>query len=150
MDAVLRAAAIYVALLVIFRISGKRTLSQVTTFDFVLLLIISEATQQALLGMDFSVTMAVLVILTLVALDRIADYLGWRFPRLGLVIDGAPVVLIERGRLLEDRMRQYQLDLEQVLQEARSSQGIRSADEIDYAILERSGAISVIPKKDRR
>lgn len=148
MDAILRAAAIYLALLVIFRISGKRTLAQVTTFDFVLLLVISEATQQALLGEDFSVTMAVLVILTFVTLDRIADYLGWRFPRLGLVIDGAPVVLIERGRPLEDRMRQHQLDLEQILQEARTNQGIRSTDEIDYAILERSGAISVIPRRD--
>ncbi|MFO7252798.1 MAG: DUF421 domain-containing protein [Actinomycetes bacterium] len=148
MDAILRAAAIYLALLVIFRICGKRTLAQVTTFDFVLLLVISEATQQALLGEDYSVTMAVLVVLTLVTLDRIADYLGWRFPRLGLVIDGAPVVLIERGRPLEDRLRRHQLDLEQILQEARSTQGIRSTDEIDYAILERSGAISVIPKKD--
>lgn len=148
MDAVLGALGIYVVLLLVFRLTGKRTLAQVTTFDFVILLIVSEATQQALLGEDFSVTMAVLVILTFVTLDRIADYLGWRFPRLGLVIDGAPVVLIERGRPLEDRMRQHQLDLEQILQEARTTQGIRSTDEIDYAILERSGAISVIPRRD--
>jgi uncharacterized membrane protein YcaP (DUF421 family) len=147
MDAVLRAAAIYLALLVVFRISGKRTLAQVTTFDFVLLLIISEATQQALLGEDFSITMALLVILTLVALDRLADFLGWRFPRVGRALDGTPVVLVERGKLLEDRMRLYHLDVEQVLQEARSSQGIGHLDEIDYAILERSGVISVIPKK---
>jgi uncharacterized membrane protein YcaP (DUF421 family) len=147
MDAVLRAAAIYLALLVVFRISGKRTLAQVTTFDFVLLLIISEATQQALLGEDFSITMALLVILTLVALDRLADFLGWRFPRVGRALDGTPVVLVERGKLLEDRMRLYHLDVEQVLQEARSSQGIGRLDEIDYAILERSGVISVIPKK---
>ncbi|HLU72271.1 MAG TPA: YetF domain-containing protein [Nonomuraea sp.] len=147
MDAVLRAAAIYVALLVIFRISGKRTLAQVTTFDFALLLIISEATQQALLGEDFSITVALLVIVTLVALDRLADFLGWRFPRVGTALDGTPVVLIERGRMLEDRMRLHHLDAEQVLQEARSSQGVRSLDEIDYAILERSGVISVILKK---
>ncbi|WP_246148230.1 DUF421 domain-containing protein [Nonomuraea turkmeniaca] len=92
--------------------------------------------------------MSLLVILTLVGLDRLADYLGWRFSHVGMVLDGAPVVLIERGRLLEDRMHQHHLDLEQVLQEARSSQGIRSVDEIDYAILERSGIISVIPKKN--
>ena len=80
MDAVLRGAAVYLALLLIVRLSGKRTLSQVTTFDFVLLLILSEATQQALLGLDYSITMAVLVIVTLIGLDRLADYLGWRFP----------------------------------------------------------------------
>jgi Predicted membrane protein len=147
-DAVLRAAAIYLALLFIFRVSGRRTLARVTTFDLVLLLIISESTQQALLGQDFSITMAILVILTLVGMDRLADFLGWRFPRLGAVVDGTPVVLIERGRPLADRMREYHIEMAQVLQEARSSHGIRSAEQIDYAILERSGVISIIPKQD--
>ena len=66
MESVLRAAIVYVFLLVLFRLAGKRTLSDVTTFDFVLLLIISEATQQALLGEDFSLTNAFLVITTLI------------------------------------------------------------------------------------
>lgn len=147
MDAILRAAAMYLALLVIFRVSGKRTMCQVTTFDFVLLLIASEATQQALLGEDFSVTMGVLVVVTLTVLDRVADFLSWRFPRVGSALDGTPVVLIERGEQLEDRMREHHIDMEQVLQEARASQGLQSADQIDYAILERSGRISVIPKR---
>lgn len=147
MEMVLRAAGIYFFLLVMFRVAGKRSLASMTPFDLILLLIIAEATQQALLGEDFSITMALLVILTLVALDRLADFLGWRFPRVGRALDGTPVVLVERGKLLEDRMRLYHLDVEQVLQEARSSQGIGHLDEIDYAILERSGVISVIPKK---
>lgn len=149
MDAVLRAAIVYLALLVIFRTAGHRTLAQVTTFDFVLLLIISEATQQALLGQDFSITIAVLVIVTLVGMDRLADFLGWRFPKIGRIIDGTPVVLVERGRPLPERMREYHIEMDQVLQEARITQGISSVDQIDYAILERSGAISVIPKKGR-
>ena len=145
----LRAAIVYLALLVIFRTAGHRTLAQVTTFDFVLLLIISEATQQALLGQDFSITIAVLVIVTLVGMDRLADFLGWRFPKIGRIIDGTPVVLVERGRPLPERMREYHIEMDQVLQEARITQGISSVDPIDYAILERSGAISVIPKKGR-
>ena len=147
MDAILRAALVYLALLVIFRVTGKRTMSQVTTFDLVLLLIISEATQQALLGEDYSVTMGLLVIITLVGLDRVADYLGWRFPRVGRALDGTPVVLIERGRILEDRMREHHIAMDEVLQQARTSQGLRRGDEIDYAILERSGSISIIPKQ---
>jgi uncharacterized membrane protein YcaP (DUF421 family) len=146
-DAVLRAATVYLALMVIFRFTGKRAIAQMTTFDFVLLLIVSEATQQALLGEDFSITMAVLVIITLVGLDRFADWLGWRFPRLGAVIDGTPTVLIEHGRPLDDRLREHHIDMSEVLAQARASQGIRTADEIDYAILERSGGISIIPKK---
>ena len=69
MDSVWRAAAIYIGLMIIMRLAGKRSLAQITTFDFVLLLIIGEATQNALLGQDFSVTNAMLVIITLVTLD---------------------------------------------------------------------------------
>jgi len=69
MDSVLRAAAIYLVVLVVFRLAGRRTLSELTTFDFVLLLIIGEATQQALLGDDFSIVNAMVVIVSLVVFD---------------------------------------------------------------------------------
>ena len=75
MDPVLRALAVYVVLLVIFRLAGKRSMARITTFDLLLLLVVSEATQQALLGDDFSLTNAALVILTLVAVERTADFL---------------------------------------------------------------------------
>jgi uncharacterized membrane protein YcaP (DUF421 family) len=91
--------------------------------------------------------MAVLVTITMVGLDRFANWLGWRFPRVSTILDGAPTVLIERGRALDDRLREHRIDMSEVLERARTSQGIRSADEIDYAILERSGAISIIPKR---
>uniref|UniRef100_UPI001C5F7354 DUF421 domain-containing protein n=1 Tax=Pseudonocardia nigra TaxID=1921578 RepID=UPI001C5F7354 len=146
MDAILRAAIVYVALLVIFRVMGKRTLAQVTTFDLVVLLIVSEATQQALLGEDYSISMAVLVVLTLVGLERIGDFVSWRFPRVGQVIDGTPVVLIDRGRPLEERLRRHHVRMDEILQEARTTQGVKNADEIEYAVLERSGAISIVPK----
>jgi uncharacterized membrane protein YcaP (DUF421 family) len=146
-DAILRAAIVYVVLLVIFRVMGKRTLAQVTTFDLVVLLIVSEATQQALLGDDFSISMAVLVVLTLVGLERISDYVSWRFPRIGQVIAGTPVVLIDRGTPLEERMRRHHVRMDEILQEARTTQGVKNADEIEYAVLERSGAISIVPKK---
>lgn len=146
MDAILRAAVVYLVLLVIIRVTGKRTMAQVTVFDLILLLIVAEAAQQALLGEDFSVTMAALVIITLVGLDRLADYLGWRFPRVGQILDGTPVVLIERGQPLGDRLRQHHISMDEVLHQARASQGLRRADQIEYAVLERSGKISIIPK----
>lgn len=83
MDSVLRALAIYLFLMVIFRISGKRSLAQITTFDFVLLLVIGEATQQALLGDDFSLTNAALVIATLLGLDTGLSLLQQRLPSWG-------------------------------------------------------------------
>ena len=74
MDAVMRASAVYLSLLLIFRLAGRRTMAQMTSFDFVFLLIISEATQNAMLGDDFSFTNGALVILTLVGLDVLLSH----------------------------------------------------------------------------
>jgi uncharacterized membrane protein YcaP (DUF421 family) len=148
MDSILRGAAIYLFLLVLFRLAGKRTLSDVTTFDFVLLLIISEATQQALLGEDFSLTNAFLVILTLIGLDIAISLWQQRWPRLGKWIEGVPLVIVEDGRPLHERMQRSRISEEDVLTAARERQGVARMDQIRYAVLERSGGISIIPKQD--
>jgi uncharacterized membrane protein YcaP (DUF421 family) len=150
MDAVLRGAAIYLFLLLIFRIAGKRSLSQITTFDFVLLLIIAEATQQGLLGNDFSVTNAVLVIVTLVGLDIGLSLWKERSKTMEQLIDGVPLVIIEDGRPLKDRMSKARVDEGDILTAARELQGLERLDQIKYAVLERSGGISVIPKDQYR
>lgn len=149
MDSVLRAVVIYLIVLTLFRITGKRTLSQATTFDLVLLLIISEATQQALLGDDYSLTNAALVITTLVSVDRLADWLKWRFTSVSRVTEGTPMILVEHGRPLEERLRKEHISVEDVLAAARTSQGLLRLEDIDYAVLERSGGISIIPARDR-
>jgi uncharacterized membrane protein YcaP (DUF421 family) len=100
-DIVVRALVIYLVIVVLFRITGKRTMAQVTTVDLVLLLIISEATQQALLGDDYSITTAVLAIVTLVVLDRAADLVKFKSKKFSRLVEGSPVVLVERGRPLE-------------------------------------------------
>lgn len=147
MDSILRGAAIYLFLLVLFRLAGKRTLSDVTTFDFVLLLIISEATQQALLGEDFSLTNAFLVILTLIGLDIAISLWQQRWPRLGKWIEGVPLVIVEDGRPLRERMQRSRISEEDVLTAARERQGLARMDQIRYAVLERSGGISIVPKQ---
>ncbi len=144
MDAVLRAAAIYLGLLIIMRVSGKRTLAQVTVFDFILLLVVAEATQQGLLGDDFSVTNALLVILTLVGIERIADAVSARSDKADLVLNNAPLVIVEHGRALEERIRDLRISADDILEEARSTQGVERMEQIKYAVIERNGAISVI------
>lgn len=148
MDSVLRAAAIYLAIVVLFRLTGKRTLAQITTLDLVLLLIISEASQQALLGDDFSVTTAVIVITTLLAIDRTADYLRWRSRTANRLLEGEPVVLVHDGKPLPDILRRERLNPEDILMEARQKHGLMRMDQIRYAILETSGAISVVSTDD--
>ncbi|UVL10954.1 DUF421 domain-containing protein [Pseudomonas rhodesiae] len=145
MDSVLRAAAIYLVLMVLFKIAGRRSLAELTTFDLVLLMVIGEATQQALLGDDFSLTNAVLVIATLIAIDIGLPLIKQRFTWLARVLDGGPTVLVEHGRLLPERLKRARLDADDVLEAARSAQGIVELRQIRFAILERNGKISVIP-----
>ncbi|AAZ55685.1 DUF421 domain-containing protein [Thermobifida fusca] len=147
MDSVLRAVAIYVILVVVFRLAGKRSMAQLTTFDLLLLLVISEATQQALLGNDYSVTNAALAILTLVAVGRTADFLRWRFPWFARLTQSVPVVLVAQGKVLAEQLARNHIDESEILEVARSSQGISRMEQIDYAILEESGTISILPKR---
>ncbi|SDB39177.1 Protein of unknown function [Pseudomonas sp. NFACC23-1] len=147
MDSVLRAAAIYLALLVLFKIAGRRSLAELTTFDFVLLMIIGEATQQALLGDDFSLTNALMVIVTLIAIDVGLSLLKQRSQWVSQLIDGGPTVIVEDGRILQGRMRHARLVEADIMEAARSSQGIETLEQIKFAIIERNGKISVIAKE---
>jgi uncharacterized membrane protein YcaP (DUF421 family) len=146
MDAVLRAAVIYFILLVLVRLTGKRSLGQMTTFDFVLLLIIAEATQQGLLGNDFSLTNAFLAILTLVGIDTGLSLLERRSQTVDKLINGVPLVIVENGEPLEERMNKARVTADDILEMAREQQGVERMEQIKYAVLERSGGISVIPR----
>lgn len=147
MDSVLRAAVMYGALMVLFKIAGRRSLADLTTFDFVLLMIIGEATQQALLGDDFSLTNAMLVIVTLIAIDVGFSLLKQRSGCVSRLIDGEPTIIVENGKLLHRRLRHARLIEADVMEAARSSQGIERIEQIKFAIIERNGKISVIPNE---
>ena len=144
MDAVLSGLIVYAFLLIVFRISGKRSLGQVTTFDFVLLLIVAETTQQALLGDDYSITNAFLLIVTLLAIDIGLSLIKHRSPRLDRLIEGLPLVIVEGGRPFRERMVRARVDDQDVLSAARIAQGLERMEQIKYAVLERNGTISII------
>lgn len=147
MDGILRALVIYAFLMVMFRVLGKRSLGQVTTFDFVLLLLIGEATQQALLGDDFSLVNALTVIGTLALLDVGLSFWQARSSKVDRMIEGLPLVLIDNGELLEDRMKQSKVSEREIRESARELHGLERISQIKYAVLERSGTISIIPKE---
>ena len=123
MDAVLRAAITYL----------------------VLLLIISESIQGVLIGRDDSFTHALLVIVTLMGLDYVLGVMKQSSPKLARLIEGLPLLLVHHGQPLRDRMDRVQIDAEDILQAARQH-GLERLDQIRYAVLERSGKISIIPQ----
>jgi uncharacterized membrane protein YcaP (DUF421 family) len=148
MDVVVRGLCIYFFLLIVMRLSGRRTLGESTTFDFVLMLIIAETTQQALLGDDYSITTAIILITTLTGADILLSLVKCRWPRAERIIDGLPLVVVDEGRPLPDRMRRSRIDEEDILAAARKIQGLERMDQIKYAVLEPNGGISIIPKRD--
>lgn len=147
MDSVIRGLSIYVVLLIATRLSGRRTMAQVTPFDFVLLLIIAETTQQALLGDDFSITNAAVLILTLFAADVVLAWSKGQWPRIESLLDGSPTVLISQGQVDHEAMVRARVSIDDVLESAREQQGLKSLSDIDAAVLEVGGGISIIPKQ---
>jgi len=144
-EAVIRGCIVYLFVLIIFRISGNRTLAKSTSFDFVLLLIISETIQEALVDDDHSMTHGFLLIVTLVGLSIALSFLKQYFPSLDKWIDGSPVILMDHGKLLTERLAKVRVDERDILESARKSHGIERLEQIKYAVLERSGEIAVIP-----
>jgi uncharacterized membrane protein YcaP (DUF421 family) len=148
MEAVIRGLVVYLFLLVLLRLIGKRTLGQVTTFDFVLLLIISETVQNALVGKDYSLTNAILLVVTLVTIDLGLSLWKQRSPFMDRLIDGVPLVLMRDGRFMRQDMERERVDEAEVLSTAREKQGLAGIGEIQHAVLERSGEISIIPRRE--
>ena len=147
MDSVVRAAAVYLVLLLLFRLVGKRTLADTGVFDFVLLLIVSEAIQQALIDGDNSMTNAFLIVMTLLALNVGFSLLKQRSPLVDRLVDDVPLVILADGRPLKELMNKARVDEKDILQAARQQEGLERLDQIKYAVLERSGGITIIPKE---
>jgi uncharacterized membrane protein YcaP (DUF421 family) len=145
MEPVLRAVGCYLLLLIVVRLSGKRGLAQITIFDLVLLLLISQTVGNALIGDDSSLTTAAVITVTLVALNRVNDAAAHRWADMSHVLEDAPLVLIENGRVLDDRLTHMKIRIDDVLETARLDEGVERLEQIKHAILERSGAISIIP-----
>lgn len=147
MESVLRGAAVYVIVLVFVRLSGRRTLAELTPFDFVLLLIIAETTQQALLGDDFSITNAAVLIVTLFLIDIVLSRFKSGFPVLGKALDGVPTVLVRDGKIDRHALRRSRVTEEEIMVAARHQQGLENIGEVKHAVLETDAGISIIPRR---
>jgi uncharacterized membrane protein YcaP (DUF421 family) len=128
---------------------GKRSLSETTTFDFLVLLIISEVTQQAMVDNDSSLTVALILIVTLLGMDLLFTLLKKPFKMFEKVVEGMPLIIVDHGKLLKDRMNKSNVDESDVLQAARANLGIETIEEVKYAVLEKDGSISIVPFENK-
>jgi uncharacterized membrane protein YcaP (DUF421 family) len=147
MDSVIKSLVVYFVLWLVIRSSGRRTLAQLTVFDFILFLIIGGAASRALMGQDYSLTHAFLVIATFVVTDIAVSFLERDVPSIAKILRGVPTIVVENGRVLRGRLRRARLTEEDVLEAARHLHGLETMDEIKFAIFEASGEISIIPRR---
>jgi uncharacterized membrane protein YcaP (DUF421 family) len=144
-DIVLRSLVIFALIFVLMRIVGRRELSSLEPFDLVILVVIGDLVQQGVTQDDYSVTGAALAVATFALLAVLLSWLSFRFRRLRPVLDGRPIVLLEDGKPLDGNLRRERITLEELAAQARLQQ-IESLDDVRWAVLETSGAISFILK----
>ncbi len=145
---IFRSAVVYLFVLLGFRLTGKREVGQMTPFDLVLLLLIANAVQNAMTGPDTSIGGGLVAAGTLLTLNWILTQLVWRNRRIRKLVEGTPTLLIHRGHYLDANLSQEKItreDLQQVLRE----HGISQVEEVDLAVLEVDGVISVLRKDER-
>lgn len=144
---VLRAVAIYVLVMVLVRVSGKRAVGQFTPFDLVLLILIGNAVQNGLNGGDESLTGALLLAGTLIALNWGIAWVTSRSRRMEHAVEGVPQVLARDGRVFHDVLRR-ELVSDDDFHKALRQHDLAEASEVALALLETNGSISVVPRKD--
>ena len=144
-ELIVRSAVVYAALIVILRISGKRQVGQLAPFDLVLLLVLSNAVQNSMNGGDNSLVGGLISALTLITLNYAVGFATFKSKRLEAIIEGRPVMLIHNGRVLEEVLARTQLTHHELDAALRQS-GYACIDDVQRAMLENNGSITVIPR----
>jgi uncharacterized membrane protein YcaP (DUF421 family) len=142
---VLRGVIVYFFLIVLLRITGKRQIGQMAPFDLVLLLVLSNAVQNAMNGGDNSVIGGAISAVSLVGTNWVVGLLTYKSKRLEGFVEGRPEVLIHNGKLFQDALRQTKITHHELMTALRAA-GCASIEEARGALLETDGSISVIPK----
>lgn len=141
---ILRTAVIYLILLAGLRLAGKREIGQMTVFDLVVLLLLANAVQNAMVGPDTSLPGGVLAAVVLLVLNAGVARLRLRWPRLRRLVEGTPTLLVLHGEVVPDHLRREGVDQE-TLEAALREHGVADLADVEMAVLEIDGSISVVP-----
>jgi uncharacterized membrane protein YcaP (DUF421 family) len=142
-EIILRSAIVYMAIFLALRIAGKRHLSQLSLLDFVLILLVSNAVQNAMVGNNTSLAGGLVAGVTLILLNGLITALALRSERLGTLIEGEASLLIWEGQVMESHMKHEGIRLDE-LEAAVREHGIEDISQVKLAVLEIDGAISVV------
>ena len=144
LDIILRTVAVYLVILIGLRLAGKRELGQMTIFDLVVLLLIANAVQNAMVGPDTSLLGGLLAAVILLFLNAVIARLRLRSPLLRRLVEGTPTLLVLRGEPISEHLRREGIDQE-TLEAALREHGVNDLIDVEIAVLEIDGSISVVP-----
>ena len=149
MATIVHAVLGYIFLTVIVRVLTRRPGAQMTLFEFVLVFLMGGVIILSTVGNDRSVTNCTCAVIAVALMHRTISWLKVHNPKFGELLDGTPLVLVRKGEWQEPVLKGMRLDPEDVMASARLN-GLRTFDQIDYAILERNGGISIVKKEDAK
>jgi uncharacterized membrane protein YcaP (DUF421 family) len=149
MDTVLRVAFVYGFLIVALRVMGKRELGKMSPIELVMLLLVPELFQQALVGEDFSMTTAIVAVSTLFTLVFAMSMITHRFQRVEKLVSGEPAVLVRHGKLVKEALDNERVSPEELFAEMHAA-GVERLEQVRWAILEDGGKISIIAEPPER
>lgn len=141
-ELILRGLVVYFALLLLLRMTGKRQIGQLSPFDLILLLLISEAVQNAIIADDKSIIGGLIAVVTLIGINYLVGLATFKNKRVETFMEGRPQVIIHEGKVFEDVMNESKLT-QQELHSALRHQGYFSVQDVKLAILETNGTVSI-------
>jgi uncharacterized membrane protein YcaP (DUF421 family) len=147
-EVVLRTAIVYLFLVAALRLSGKREVGQMSVLELVVILVISDAVQNSMVGDNTSVYGGLVAVLTLLTLDFVLRWLARRSKKVRDAIEGEPRLIVRDGRLLLRAIHEEGLEVDDVRAAVRVH-GLSRIEDVRFAVLETNGTISVIPRDDR-
>jgi uncharacterized membrane protein YcaP (DUF421 family) len=145
MDLVIRATVVFFFIFLVTRVAGRRELNTLEPFDVILLVVLGDLVQQGITQSDQSVTGTLIVISTITLLSVAVSWVSFRSRKVRLATEGEPLILVQDGQIIERNLRRERLTRGD-LEEAARGQQVGSLADIRWAILEKEGSISIIPR----
>ena len=141
----IRTLIVYVILITVMRLMGKRQIGELEVTDLVTTLLLSEIASLPITGTDIPLSHAVIPMITLLTLEVVSAEVLIRFPRLRALVSARPTVIIVHGKLRQRAVRDLRISLDELMSEVRQ-QGLTDLSQVDCAILEKNGKLTILPK----
>jgi uncharacterized membrane protein YcaP (DUF421 family) len=145
-DIALRTGIMYLFLLVALRLGGKREVGQLSIFDLIVLVVIADAIQNAMIGDNTSIWGGIVAAIVLISLDRVLQFVTARSKPIRRVLVGEPRLIVRDGELLRRAMREEAISMDD-LKAAMRAEGIAQLRDVRMAVLETDGRISIVPQQ---